>query len=581
MHKFSKAIILIAPLSLSAAFSVNAEIIAHYPLDSNANDYSASANHGEINGETVTWANSPVSSLGNSIDLGGNDYVACPPNANLDLEQQTISFWFKMDQSTTRILLNRGRPHNNGWQIAVNTNGMTISYNNSDPNNDNTKSARLTGGISQDTWYHMTIAIDKSIGEYGQITSYLNGEKQYTHEMPVAMSYSENQSLYIGAKNQFGTKFDGQIDDIRIYDEILSEDQIASIANNENNIDIDDAVELADLVAKNTQDITNNAASITNNKSTIDTNTASINTASDAIATNGVNIANNAASITANASAINNVSTSITENSEKISANFTAIAENKNAISALATDNDSKIAANASDIQDVFGEVDANLDVIASNSDRITTLEQTDYFSPTIINASDYYPAGYTQFVYQHTLGDNVTEIVMTAEASSDEIGPTGVWSFSFDGYDSNGNISNSFKYRNTYRTNEKGLHLVSRTFQHNDGPISEKKYSPEIVMLKNGSMIGSYFGNYISQTTSSDPNIEEQKISYTSRVLPLAVQSVTVDQTTYDNCLVLETIKAPFTRTEFRCPGVGLVKAIETGDDGEITSTLELKSYQ
>ncbi len=66
----------------------------------------------------------------------------------------------------------------------------------------------------------MTIVIDSSIGDFGQIKSYINGIHQEgrDHDMllDMALNATQERDFFIGTKNEWGGNWAGSLDDVKI-----------------------------------------------------------------------------------------------------------------------------------------------------------------------------------------------------------------------------------------------------------------------------------------------------------------------------------------------------------------------------
>ena len=75
-----------------------------------------------------------------------------------------------------------------------------------------------------EVWTHIAVTLT----EDGDVIHYLDGEINGEGFLG-ALKVDEDQPLYIGSRQDFVTNMDGRLDDVALFDEALSEDQIATI----------------------------------------------------------------------------------------------------------------------------------------------------------------------------------------------------------------------------------------------------------------------------------------------------------------------------------------------------------------
>ena len=249
----------IIPLTLLALFThltSHATTLTHrYAFDDNAND-----SIGSLNG-TLTADNPPTNTLeaplfsntdipdsantsfatnsiefGNSIEYGSST-VTMASSVNFGSGTQTdifagkagsFSYWFKADQLLNGRDLVSNISSTAGLRTLLRDNGnLRLAGAGMTDNVDFTFDSAVTAG----TWHHLVVAWDDP---NGTLKIALDGSIQ-THafsagalEDParlIAGNFSENDS-------QRGTQFDGQLFDLQIYQGMLSNDEIITLAAN-------------------------------------------------------------------------------------------------------------------------------------------------------------------------------------------------------------------------------------------------------------------------------------------------------------------------------------------------------------
>jgi len=202
----------------------NASLVAYYSLDGNTSDSSGNANHGTANGDPQ-WV---AGKTGNALEFDGtDDEVSIPYSAALNpLDNFTVSAWAKAASGGTghrAVISSRTEPPQKGyivyatpaniWQFWTGTGSGWQSV--SGPS------------VSLDEWVHLA-----AIYTDGTKRLYANG----VLAVEAAGTYVPNDAdeLLIGAgANETVTHnyfFVGAIDDVRIYDSVLSAAEIAWLA---------------------------------------------------------------------------------------------------------------------------------------------------------------------------------------------------------------------------------------------------------------------------------------------------------------------------------------------------------------
>lgn len=137
---------------------------------------------------------------------------------------RSICFWMYSNSETSAAIIGTGRTT---WQWVVGTNGNKIRVHQWNSSGVDSIYLDSKSTITINTWYHIGITWDKSV-----IKLYING--QFDSQMtPLYTTYRTQYTTNIGGNcyyNQGNSFFNGKLNDIRIYDECLSADQIKEIS---------------------------------------------------------------------------------------------------------------------------------------------------------------------------------------------------------------------------------------------------------------------------------------------------------------------------------------------------------------
>ncbi|MDA7676359.1 hypothetical protein N8584_00040 [bacterium] len=202
-------------------------LVAYYPFNGNANDESGNGNDGAVNGATLTEDRFgetdkayDFNGSNNYIDLGDRDVF------DFGTSDFSFSFWIKpkATQSDVYILGKYEEGVKPAYAIGTGQNGGAYSFigDGSDGLDIDSRGANPFVG---DQWYHLTVVYDRDSAMYFFIDKVLNTSSEISSEQG-AIANSVN--LFIGKINS-GRHFGGIIDDIRIYNRALSEDEVSAL----------------------------------------------------------------------------------------------------------------------------------------------------------------------------------------------------------------------------------------------------------------------------------------------------------------------------------------------------------------
>ncbi|NJM89345.1 MAG: cadherin-like domain-containing protein [Hydrococcus sp. RU_2_2] len=208
-------------------------------------------NQGELrNGSTFKNVAPP---LGGTVNFDGlNDYVSVKDSNNINLTTittRTISLWFRVDDKNLsnrkQVLYEEGGARR-GLNIYVHNGRLYVGGWNNESSQRNWQGTYLsTEAIASDRWHHVTLTLNAqknaTTSQLGTLTAYLDGKNFGTGNGSQIGSHIDN--IGIGGLNQ-STQFHdgdatgtgtnglkGNIDDVRIYNRVLSDREIADLAS--------------------------------------------------------------------------------------------------------------------------------------------------------------------------------------------------------------------------------------------------------------------------------------------------------------------------------------------------------------
>jgi hypothetical protein len=194
--------------------------VSHWELDegsgSTAYD-SVGDNDGTIYG--ATWT---TGKYGNALDFDGtNDYVDCGNDNSLNITGNiTIAAWIKKDTTTAYQRIVYKVSGRDWYQLLIDNSNYLAGgrvWGASDIRR------RTTETLSANTWYHVAIVSDST-----NVTLYINSVDKTYSVQQTGWGPAGGSTLKIGQRNG-DAYFNGTIDEVMIFDQALSEQQIEQL----------------------------------------------------------------------------------------------------------------------------------------------------------------------------------------------------------------------------------------------------------------------------------------------------------------------------------------------------------------
>jgi len=175
----------------------------------------------------ITFGYAPQVIAERSIQFDGvQDYIDVGDHKDLNPTEFTVSAWIKRinDSRGVSILSKRDGFYSEGYDFGIaNNRRLEMSW------NAGFESITSSIRIPEDTWHHVAVIFDN-----GTANLYIDGALDAT-ETGLANPTATTQSFIIAAAGKTSTTdfFEGNIDEVRIWDVALTEDQLRYIMNQE------------------------------------------------------------------------------------------------------------------------------------------------------------------------------------------------------------------------------------------------------------------------------------------------------------------------------------------------------------
>jgi len=215
----------------TSEINLDSSLVAHYPFQGTAIDVSQSTNNGELFGATLTTDR--FGNEGNAFHFDGSSYISIADNQSLQPRNFTISLWCKFENlnENVNILIDKHLTDNDAdsYELWFENNTIYGQLSDLSGSGDTISHTFLP---DENTWYHIVYSFSdenniKSLYVNDTIVRIVNSLEENK-----TIAYS-NSPVNIGAgylsENERQYFFNGDIDDVRIYDRVLSSCEIEAL----------------------------------------------------------------------------------------------------------------------------------------------------------------------------------------------------------------------------------------------------------------------------------------------------------------------------------------------------------------
>lgn len=203
--------------------------ILRYDFNGSISDLSSNSNHGEQIGSLSFVAGRKTGTQAIQFGSGG---VKTTNAVAFNSDKVSLSFWIKTTQTSVGMLfeVNVNALTANSFYIDINEfDKMTFKDNQSSAQN-----IRSTNeNIMDNAWHHILITSDRSLG-VNQSKIFIDGvENSYqyrSHTDDLSGNYP-SFNIFIGARNGSSFRYSGLMQDLRIYNRVLTPSEIEELYN--------------------------------------------------------------------------------------------------------------------------------------------------------------------------------------------------------------------------------------------------------------------------------------------------------------------------------------------------------------
>ena len=203
-------------------------LVGWWPFNGNANDESGNGNNGAVNGATLTSDRNGFANTAYSFD-GVNDFIEILNSASLESNNISIGFWVKSSSNLFQQIIYKVTPNtaaNESYSIPLNlTQAGKINF---DLKNNNCSPGQgwnlFSTNVTTSNWTYIVLTHD---GVNSKI--YQNGQLISNNLANFNANNCQGGNLLIGATWQYSNCFNGQLDDIGIWNRALTQQEITNL----------------------------------------------------------------------------------------------------------------------------------------------------------------------------------------------------------------------------------------------------------------------------------------------------------------------------------------------------------------
>ena len=171
---------------------------------------------------------------GQAASFNDSSYINVASGSKPDLSTCTVSFWIKTNETANTGIIGEGYSSNHWGDLQCNILGSTgvlqVRYGNASTTDGS--SVTSTSAINTGVWVNCAVSISDS-----ELKIYINGSLETTHTPTVTRAATTNPftigALYGDGSLLAGWYLNGEIDQVRIFNKILSAAEVSSLYEDE------------------------------------------------------------------------------------------------------------------------------------------------------------------------------------------------------------------------------------------------------------------------------------------------------------------------------------------------------------
>jgi len=220
-----------APFTITT--SLTGGVVAHYNFNGDATDGTGNGHDGTVNGALLVPDR--FSNPNSAYSFPNPSRIAVPhsPELNFPGGKFTFTVWMKQEAGSNAFNCILGKDYTQEFGFGTwGTDGTAPTYPRLTIGNQLTPSNNASP-INSNTWYHIAVTFDDSKDE---VQFFINGLLTETETNTGSITPTTTE-LGIGSDGKYFDQFSGVLDDIRIFDHVLTSAEIFSIYNDSGILD--------------------------------------------------------------------------------------------------------------------------------------------------------------------------------------------------------------------------------------------------------------------------------------------------------------------------------------------------------
>lgn len=209
--------------------TINNGLVAYYPFTGNANDASGNGNNGTISGAVLTADRNGNAS--NAYDTMAG-YIEVPDAASLDVADFTVTAWLRGDDFSHSFGVLVGKDYLTSFAIGIDSGGSTVCPAPAGVHRymtvyiGNVGHYFATPDFTCNTWYHVAVTYNNATGVS---ELFVNAVSQGTITFASGGNNPNSSPMGVGKDGSHSDSFHGAIDEVRIYNRVLSAAEVQAI----------------------------------------------------------------------------------------------------------------------------------------------------------------------------------------------------------------------------------------------------------------------------------------------------------------------------------------------------------------
>lgn len=206
-------------------------LVGYYPFNANANDASGNCNNGLVVGASLTEDRFGRKNSAYFFNGTPDNYIKVPDNFSSQTNEYTYSVWCKLqtlpDFGSAYFVLSNGSSLHDQFIHAVNHSANYHGWNGSGYNIGSPPQYLLNTqkDVEINKWVHVVMTRSKNA-----MKLFINGNLETSdstnYELQPDYGYPE---LFIGMRSNSTFPFYGSIDDVRIYNRVISQEEVTQL----------------------------------------------------------------------------------------------------------------------------------------------------------------------------------------------------------------------------------------------------------------------------------------------------------------------------------------------------------------